>query len=65
MKKPIPAIATRAILMYTQEVNRVEKQMLAEIADAAGVKLTEGWKLNETRTAFVKPDKKPGKPDAG
>ena len=58
MEKPIPAIATRALAMLENDFQKVQSQVIQEMADVAGVDLKDGWKLNHDATAFVKPDKK-------
>lgn len=63
MEKPIPAIATRALAMLENVFIGERSRVLKEMADVAGVNLSEGWKLNGDATAFVKPDK-PEKADA-
>ena len=63
MEKPIPKIATRALAMLESNFQRVQAEVLAEMADIAGVDLSEGWKLNENATAFVKDDKPKGTED--
>ncbi len=57
-EKPIPAIATRALVMLEQQFMRDRATIICEMADVAGVDLSEGWQLKEGATAFIKPDKK-------
>ena len=57
MVKPIPAIATRALVMLQNVFASEQRQIIQEMADVAGVDLSEGWTLNQDGTAFVKPDK--------
>lgn len=64
MEKPLPAIATRCLAMLENDFQRVQKEVIREMADVAGVDLKDGWTLNQNATAFVKPDK-PDEPDAG
>ena len=56
MEKPIPKIATRALAMLANDFMRMQQEMIQEAAEAAGVDLTEGWKINNGGTAFVKDD---------
>ncbi len=65
MKKPIPAIATRALAMLEIVFVKERNQIVEEMADLAGVDLNDGWTLTENGTVFVKPDveKPDGKPD--
>lgn len=56
MEKPIPAIATRALAMLQNVFSNEQSQIIREMADVAGVDLSQGWKLNENATAFVKDD---------
>ena len=63
MEKPIPAIATRALVMLQNVFANEQSQVIKEMADVAGVDLSEGWKLNQNATAFVKDDPPKGKQD--
>ena len=58
MEKSIPAIATRALAMLESVFVKERNQILREMADLAGVDLSEGWTLAKNATVFVKPDKK-------
>ncbi len=60
MEKPIPAIATRALTKLEAVFVSERNKVILEMADVVGVDLKEGWKLNETATAFVKDDKPKG-----
>ena len=57
--KPLPAILTRAIVLDQQQLQKT----INEAALLLGLDPKDRWQLSEDATAFVKPDKKPDKPD--
>ena len=52
--REVPAIALRAIALTRANFVREMQSAIVEAADASGVKLEDGWVLNDKGTHFVK-----------
>ena len=65
MEKPIPKIATRALAQLEAVFLRQRQQVIQEMADVAGVDLSEGWTLGKNGTVFVRPGPNGQKPTEG